>query len=314
MVSLRLGFVTAAVLASSLLVSAIPVPSNPYTGSPAPYAVEEGSVYRALPSHFEPHHPDNDRDGGAVLHPVVAIGRTSPGGRVPAVAMSHQHPPHMSSDLRPASDYHVHTDHHGHGRFEDGSMAAVGHPVHVHHEDLRLPTNRLPLRLHPEDARRLSHDTAHSTSHLRPTNPGWPQPPVHQQTAHAPWNDPDQRHAYFGTQQHHDQHNPYGAAAYPGHGQHPHQAYGQQQHPHQAYGQQQHPHQAHGQQHAHQAYGQGQQQQHQHAAYPAHAYPQHPQHAAHAPQHGAVYPPGHPYAGYPVQSHSGHHGSNGRRS
>ncbi|PPQ76261.1 hypothetical protein CVT26_009850 [Gymnopilus dilepis] len=282
MVSLRLGFVTAAVLASSLLVSAVPVPTWPPHNGPAAHRVEEGDVYRANPANFQPPHPGHTAHGGGTMHPVVAIGRTSPGGHVPAVAMSHNHPPHMQDDVRPASDYDRYTRHHGNGEFQHGTEAAIGNPIHVHHTDLHPPNANLPHQLHHEDTRRLVEDTYHSSGY-HSTNPHHPHPSAQQQAASAPWHDP-QHHAQYGHPQQH-------AAAYP------HAAYGYGQHPHQQ--QQQHA-AAYGGQHPHQQ---------QHAA----AYPQAYPHPHAQQQQHAVYPPGHPYAGWPVQPHAGHSGQYGQQ-
>ncbi len=53
--------------------------------------------------------------------------------------------------------YDHHTYHAGHGSFSQGSQIAVGHPTHVHVDDLNSINmeSGMPHRLHPQDTHNL---------------------------------------------------------------------------------------------------------------------------------------------------------------
>ncbi|PPQ97654.1 hypothetical protein CVT26_002503 [Gymnopilus dilepis] len=143
MFPIRVLLTLSTILVSSLFASAAPMPAVHAN------EVHAGTVFRAHPVNFEPGHPDNSRHGGGTAHPVIAVGPANQHGFVPVVSVSHDHPPHMQSNLHNAQAY----DH----RFQPDSHIAVGNPVHVHIDDLhRVGHNsHLPQQLHPQMAHHL---------------------------------------------------------------------------------------------------------------------------------------------------------------
>lgn len=108
--------------------------------------------------------PGNSEHTGTIPHPVIALSHPDANGWVPVAAVSHNHPGHMA-ETHAANHYDLHSHNAGLGHFEPGSRIAVGHPTHVHVDDLHHvapgpnPHNPgasfMPSRLHPQDTHEL---------------------------------------------------------------------------------------------------------------------------------------------------------------
>ncbi|PPQ75269.1 hypothetical protein CVT26_014783 [Gymnopilus dilepis] len=167
MYSIRTLCVAAAVLLSSVVVNAAPMPMPAVSA----HHVKPGGVFMAKPVHFDPPLPGHSTTSGARNHPVIALDHPNKHGMVPVAVVSHNHPSHMQQEVHDAHHYDRHTKHAGTGSFDHGSQIAVGHVTHVHHEDLHMvsPDSNLPHQLHHTDLGHL-HNAVHQATGFTPSN------------------------------------------------------------------------------------------------------------------------------------------------
>ncbi|KAF8894190.1 hypothetical protein CPB84DRAFT_1748521 [Gymnopilus junonius] len=145
----------AAVLLASIVVNAA-VPAH---------HVRPGAVFVAKPAHFEPPEPGHSGPSGHRNHPVIALDHPNHEGWVPVAVVSHNHPEHMQQHVANAQHYDHHTHAEGGEVSTTGSQVALGHPTHVHIDDLHHVSHDsgLPRRLHPTDTHNLQHDVHHAS-------------------------------------------------------------------------------------------------------------------------------------------------------
>ncbi|KAF8894191.1 hypothetical protein CPB84DRAFT_1848529 [Gymnopilus junonius] len=167
MYSIRTIVSVAAVLLASVVVNAAPLPMPAVSA----HHVKPGGVFMAKPVNFDPPLPGHSTTTGARNHPVIALDHPSHDGWVPVAVVSHNHPEHMQGAIHEAHHYDHNTHAAGVGSFSAGSQIAVGHPTHVHIDDMHhvSPDSNLPHQLHPTDTGNLHHAVNHETGFV-PSN------------------------------------------------------------------------------------------------------------------------------------------------